>query len=305
VTKEPDYNLSSKANILHTLVSSALAGLFVSILLAVRQDESGTTYLEGIANHLLLPFAVLYLLYVWELYNSDTRRRLSKIGEHASLASSVCDVCMFTPASIQLHVRCSYKDVRGDTAQTVVTHEADHPCKWGQWEDCGHFSGMARSAVQEVVASWCQAQRPLLLIDSTWAVRDADKTLAAAVRGLRAANSGLRGGSIRPVSGAQTAPTVVCEVALKDLRPTAFTARRSVRMHALPGGMSSVAFWCSSLLFLTVPYRVYFARRSRRVSIDFVKAVGGVVTVWDALQRAKEAGREGAGDQFAAETTPM
>ena len=146
----------------------------------------------------------------------------------------------------------------------MVSHRSEHPIRWDSITDESDFSGCAEAEVQNAIVAWCASGKPLVAINSTWAITDGDGSLASIKTHLHETHKHL---------------DKKCEVTLNPSKPAALKQSQLLQPGDVPFFINPVAFWIASLCLLTVPYRMLFGRYTGQVSISFAKAARGASLV--------------------------
>jgi hypothetical protein len=237
----------------------------------------GSAYLDGlfprgyISGDLLivvpLVILVLYGFYLNECRGSHTRKYLKNmLHDSDTLAATIFEMCTFKFDTIAFHVVCSHQTTHTDSdgnthTNTVVSYSGEEVCTLAQVDDNSDFSGLSLDHIQAIVKGWGNSSRALIEIDSEWSVTDSDGSLEKMKLQLYASNRH------RDSS---------CSVTVKSCAPKSFKESQSIQVRALPGTISSGAFWAFSALLLTVPYRMHFETWTGKIKCSFIKKVAGV-----------------------------
>jgi hypothetical protein len=215
-------------------------------------------------------FAVFYIIYICECRGCHTKKYLTNIIKDPRVfAGSIHETCTSLPASVCIAVSCSHQETthstdsdgnRTSSTKTVVTYSASLPLAWTGLSDTSDFAGMSLAEVEAAVQDWGQTNRALLEVDQTWSLTDTDGSLKRACTQAHAENRH------RDTS---------CSVCVQDAKPQSFRACRSLQVHDMIGAVSLEAFWISSVLLLTIPFRVYFETWTGKVKLAYVKSMSG------------------------------
>ena len=246
--------------------------------------------------YLLIPYLIIAPFYFWECFRSHTASYLrAMIRDPDLFAPYIHQMTTAVPTRLSLFVTCSHTethtstDSEGNTStsyESVTTHSSDHPLEWTSLKDASPFVGMSVAEVQDVIRQWTQSagDKTILEINTNEVELADDGSLAP-----------IRLALLRHYQSVDSSCTVALRIDgrarssgewVVRFRPPEYKSAQSIQVHELDPDprknavlmavISSAGFWLASILFLTIPYRIYFERFTAKLTLEFSKELVGV-----------------------------
>jgi len=215
---------------------------------------------------IIMFFLVPFLLYLNEVRRSRWRRYLKNMTDDPNVLTKFMVECIAFQPEVAFEVVCSHTETTYSTdsdgnqtssTHTVVTHNSCHPCTFSRFADHSDFSGRTQAEIQAAEAHWAETKSSILEIDSSWNIVSSDGSFEKAKLHVYETHRHL---------------DTTCVVSTKKCEPPCFKSEQCLKIHAANPLLSITGYWIFSLMYLTIPFRMYFERCTGTLKLTFEKS---------------------------------